>query len=354
MIRKIIHIDMDAFYASVEQRDNPSLQGKPVVVGSNQSRGVISAASYEARKFGIYSAMPSVTAARRCPHLEFVYPDFKKYMAVSEQIQSIFFEYTDHVEPLSLDEAFLDVTIAKRGKPSATLIANEIRQRIFEETGLRASAGISYCKFLAKIASDVNKPNGYFVITPTDAPEFLKKLEIKKFYGIGKKTAEHLGKQGIHFGKDLLAFSQQDLIRQFGKSGSYYYDMVRGIDNRPVLANRTRKSIGAEHTFSKDYRQLDILSEQLILICDELWQRINRTTFLGRTITLKLKFEDFSQITRSQTRISHFQNKEEIIRDALLLLQKEAPFEKKIRLIGISTSNFTHENIEAVQLVINF
>ncbi len=345
---------MDAFFASVEQRDNPSLQGKPVAVGSNKARGVISAASYEARKFGVRSAMSAAVAMRRCPQLEFVYPNFSKYKAVSEQIRAIFYEYTDLVEPLSLDEAFLDVTITKKGKPSATLIANEIRQRIFEETQLRASAGISYCKFLAKIASDVNKPNGYFVITPADASDFLKQLEIKKFFGIGKKTAERLNKQGIHFGKDLLTLSQHDLIRQYGKVGTYYYNMVRGIDERPVRPHRKRKSIGAEQTFEHDYKSLNKLNEKIELIATDLWQRITHSGTKGRTVTLKLKFEDFTQITRSRTQLSLFECKDDILNEALSLLQKEAPFPKGIRLIGISISNFPDESSEATQLTFNF
>lgn len=354
MDRKIIHIDMDAFYASVEQRDNPSLMGKPMVVGSPRERGVICAASYEARRFGVHSAMPSVVAARRCPQLQFIEPDFRKYKAVSEQIQAIFYEYTDLVEPLSLDEAFLDVTAAKKGKPSATLIANEIRARIFEETQLHASAGISYCKFLAKVASDINKPNGYCVITPADAGDFLKQLEIKKFFGIGKKTAERLRKQGIHFGKDLLALSLTDLTCQYGKSGAYYYHMVRGIDERPVRPNRKCKSIGAERTFEKDYKSLSKLEEKLPIILDELWRRVEKTDRKGRTITLKLKFEDFTQITRGKTRLSPFQTKEEIAQEAALLLQNEAPFHKRIRLMGVSISNFPDEKQEATQLTITF
>ncbi|MFV0366213.1 MAG: DNA polymerase IV [Mangrovibacterium sp.] len=354
MNRKIIHIDMDAFFASVEQRDNPELQGKPVAVGTPKARGVICAASYEARKYGVRSAMPSVVAARRCPHLQFVAPNFKKYKAVSEQIHAIFYEYTDLVEPLSLDEAFLDVTITKKGKPSATLLANEIRARIFEETGLHASAGISYCKFLAKIASDVNKPNGYFVITPLDAPDFLRQLEIKKFFGIGRKTADRLKKQGIHLGKDLLLLSQGDLVRQYGKSGAYYYDIVRGIDERPVRPHRKRKSLGAERTFEQDYTRLDKLGENLLLVLDELWQRMERSEQKGRTITLKLKFEDFTQITRSRTLLSLFQSKTEIAQAALLLLHHEAPFEKRIRLMGLALSNFPDEKEGATQLIIEF
>ncbi len=303
-IRKIIHIDMDAFYASIEQRDNPALRGLPVVVGSDMARGVIAAASYEARKFGIRSAMASVTARRRCPKLIFTPVNMSKYQEVSKKIRSIFYEYTDIVEPLSLDEAFLDVTHSKRGKPSATLIANEIRERIFSETQLTASAGISYCKFLAKVASDVNKPNGFFVITPENAQDFLKQLDIVKFFGIGRKTAERLSKQGIHYGKDLLKMRKEDLTLQFGKSGAYYFDIVRGIDNREVQPLRKRKSIGAERTFNKDIRSFNAILDKLDLVLDDFCNRVEKYKVTGRTVTLKLKFEDFSQITRSKTLLS--------------------------------------------------
>ncbi len=251
-IRKIIHIDMDAFYASVEQLDNPALRGKPVAVGGSRERGVVAAASYEARNFGVRSAMPSKLAKRKCPDLIFVKPHFSRYKEISEQIRAIFFEYTNLVEPLSLDEAYLDVTYTKRGKPSATLIANEIRRRIFIETGLTASAGVSYNKFLAKVASDVKKPNGMFVVTPEKAQEFIDQLEIRKFYGIGKVTAEKLNKMGIWIGSDLKKLDRIELVQLFGKAGNYFYEICRGEDHRPVEPERERKSVGAEQTFSID------------------------------------------------------------------------------------------------------
>jgi len=352
--RKIIHIDMDAFFASVEQRDNPALKGKPVVVGGERERGVIAAASYEARKYGVRSAMSSVLAKRKCPILIFVRPNFEKYKTVSHQIREIFFEYTDLVEPLSLDEAFLDVTHAKKGKPSATLIAREIKQRIKEVTRLTASAGVSYCKFLAKVASDVNKPDGIFVITPDEAEAFLEQLEVKKFFGIGRVTAEKLNKQGIYTGADLKKMSQPELIRQFGKSGAYYYNIVRGIDDRPVVPSRERKSLGAENTFSTDYTEPDDLKEQLQKIEDEVWRRLQRSRAFGRTLTLKIKFADFEQITRSRTRIELYQTKETIHEVAEELLMNEAPFVKGIRLLGLTISNFPHDEKGPVQLTIEF
>ncbi|RKD89674.1 DNA polymerase IV [Mangrovibacterium diazotrophicum] len=352
--RKIIHIDMDAFYASVEQRDNPALKGQPVVVGGERERGVIAAASYEARKYGVRSAMSSALARRKCPNLVFVRPHFDKYKEVSQQIREIFFEYTDLVEPLSLDEAFLDVTHAKKGKPSATLIAKEIKARIKEVTNLTASAGVSYCKFLAKVASDVNKPDGIFVITPDKAEEFLEQLEVKKFFGIGRVTAEKLNKQGIYTGADLKKMSQQELVRQFGKSGSYYFNIVRGLDDRPVMPSRERKSLGAENTFFTDYTETEDLKAQLLKIEDEVWRRLQRSQTYGRTLTLKIKFADFEQITRSRTRFELYRSKESIHEVAIELLMNEAPFVKGIRLLGLTISNFPHEEKGPVQLTIEF
>jgi DNA polymerase-4 len=353
-VRKIIHVDMDAFYASVEQRDNPELRGKPVVVGGDHARGVVASASYEARKFGVRSAMSSIVAKRKCPDLIFVHGDFSKYKAVSQQIRDIFFEYTDLVEPLSLDEAFLDVTLAKKGKPSATLIAREIKQRIKETTGLTASAGVSYCKFLAKIASDEKKPDGLFVITPDEAIDFIEKLEVRKFFGIGRVTAEKLNAQGIYFGSDLKKMEQQELIRQFGKSGSYYYQIVRGIDNRPVLPSRERKSLGAENTFDKDYSLLKDLADQMYPIEAELWRRLQRARTFGRTLTLKIKFDDFEQITRSKT-ISGLMDTEAILhKTAVELLKAEEPFIKGVRLLGLTVSNFNEEKKGPVQLTLEF
>lgn len=352
--RKIIHVDMDAFYASVEQRDNPDLRGKPVVVGGDSNRGVVAAASYEARRFGVKSAMPSVVARRRCPDLIFVRGNFEKYKAVSQQIREIFFEYTDLVEPLSLDEAFLDVTFAKKGKPSATLIAREIKQRIKAETGLTASAGVSYCKFLAKIASDEKKPDGLFVITPAEAETFIDKLEVRKFFGIGKVTAEKLNRQGIYFGADLKLLVQQELIRQFGKSGLYYFNIVRGIDDRPVISSRERKSLGAERTFGTDYYLLRDLTEQMLKIEQELWRRLERAQKYGRTLTLKIKFSDFEQITRSKTRIGKLDSEVVLHQTAMQLLKNEEPFVKGVRLLGLTISNFDEPQQEAVQLTLEF
>ena len=353
-VRKIIHVDMDAFFASVEQRDNPDLKGKPVVVGGDSDRGVIAAASYEARKYGVRSAMSSRLAKRKCPNLVFVHGCFDKYKEVSRQIRDIFFEYTDLVEPLSLDEAFLDVTFAKKGKPSATLIAKEIKRRIKEETDLTASAGVSYCKFLAKIASDEKKPDGLFVITPDQAEEFIEKLEVRKFFGIGKVTAEKLNKQGIYFGSDLKKFDQHELIRQFGKSGIYYYNIVRGIDNRPVIPTRERKSLGAERTFSKDYFLLSDLKIQMEKIEDEIWRRIERSQTFGKTLTLKIKFADFEQITRSKTLPDLIRSKAVLSETAIKLLKAEEPFVKGIRLLGLTVSNFQQQEKGPVQLTIDF
>lgn len=353
-VRKIIHVDMDAFFASVEQRDNPDLMGKPVVVGSESKRGVIAAASYEARKYGVRSAMSSVLAKRKCPDLIFVRGNFEKYKTVSRQIREIFYEYTDLVEPLSLDEAFLDVTHAKKGKPSATLIAKEIKQRIKELTDLTASAGVSYCKFLAKVASDINKPDGLFVITPDEAEAFLEKLEVKKFFGIGRVTAEKLHKQGIKTGADLKKIHQADLIRQFGKAGIYYYNIVRGLDNRPVVSSRERKSLGAEHTFETDYFSLDDLQQRLQEITDEVWKRLQRAQTFGRTLTLKIKFADFEQITRSKTMTDLILSRSDIHEIASELLNNEVPFVKGVRLLGITLSNFPQSEKGPVQLTLEF
>lgn len=352
--RKIIHVDMDAFYASVEQRDNPALKGKPVVVGGDHTRGVIAAASYEARKYGVRSAMSSVVAKRKCPDLVFIRGNFDKYRTVSNQIREIFFEYTDLVEPLSLDEAFLDVTFAKKGKPSATLIARDIKRQIKEVTGLTASAGVSYCKFLAKIASDERKPDGLFVITPDEAEAFIEKLEIRKFFGIGKVTAEKLNKQGIYFGADLKKMDQQELIRQFGKSGVYYYNIVRGIDERPVVAFRERKSLGAEHTFGTDYYLLKDLEKQMQKIEEEVWARLQRARKNGRTLTLKIKFADFEQITRSKTFVDPIYSREFFHFSAVQLLQQEEPFVKGVRLLGLTISNFGEPEKGPVQLTLEF
>ncbi len=345
---------MDAFYASVEQLDNAELKGKPVAVGGSRDRGVVAAASYEARKFGVRSALSSKVAKRKCPELIFVKPRFARYKEISNQIREIFFEYTDLVEPLSLDEAYLDVTYAKKGKPSATLIAQEIRKRIFEATNLTASAGVSYNKFLAKVASDVNKPNGIFVITPGKAQEFIDNLEVRKFFGIGKVTAEKLNKMGIWFGRDLKQIDRFEMVRLFGKSGNYYYEICRGIDQRPVEPSRERKSVGAEQTFSTDLFLENELQVELFQIADILWERYERSNVKAKTLTLKYKYADFEQHTRSKTISGWFTTKNELEVEAEQLLHSEN-FTKGIRLLGLTFSNFQHEERnEPVQLTIDF
>lgn len=352
--RKIIHIDMDAFYASVEQRDHPELKGLPVVVGGERERGVIAAASYEARKFGIHSAMSSKVAKQKCPNLIFLSPDFKKYKQVSSGIREIFYEYTDLVEPLSLDEAFLDVTESKIEKNSATLIAKEIKQKIKEKLNLTASAGVSYNKFLAKIASDINKPDGLFVITPEKAIEFIDKLEIRKFFGIGKVTSKRMNDLGIFYGSDLKLVTKNELVRLFGKAGSYYYDVVRGIDERPVMPDRERKSVGVENTFAKDLLENEVLNIEIEKLATELWRRAERTGKIGKTLTLKIKFSDFEQITRSTTKTNFFLNKDDVLTSALILMNSEFPLPKSVRLLGLTISNFFVENSGPVQLVLDF
>mgnify|MGYP001205966351 FL=1 len=303
-VRKILHVDMDAFYASVEQRDNPELRGKPVAVGGSAARGVVAAASYEARAFGVRSALPSVTAKRRCPELIFVKPRFDGYRAVSAQIHEIFAEYTDLIEPLSLDEAYLDVTENKQSIKFATEVATIIRARIKEVTGLNASAGISYCKFLAKLASDLNKPNGQAVITPKNGPAFVADLAVKKFHGVGPATAEKMQRLGIVTGADLREKSLTFLRDNFGKSGAWYYGISRGIDERPVQPDRPRKSIGAEDTFAVDIFDLEAAEAELGLLAEKVWRHAANKQISGRTVTLKVKYADFQQITRSRTSAS--------------------------------------------------
>lgn len=355
-MRKIIHIDMDAFFASVEQRDNPELQGKPVAVGGSSDRGVVAAASYEARKFGVRSAMPSSIAARKCPDLIFVRPRFDAYKAVSNQIRDIFFDYTDLVEPLSLDEAFLDVTHNKKNMPSATLIAKEIKDRIKITTQLTASAGISINKFLAKTASDVNKPDGLFLIPPEKAEAYVEQLSIEKFFGIGKVTAEKMHKMGIRNGFDLKQYSEADLVTRFGKSGRYYYKIVRAIDDREVNPNRIRKSLGAENTFEKDLTQIDELKKELQIITQSLVQRMERSNTKGKTLTMKVKFHDFQQITRSKTITKWIENEKQIISLFEELLTMFDTSDIKVRLLGLSLSNLNHElqKPASYQLTLNF
>ncbi len=351
--RRIVHVDLDAFYASVEQRDNPELRGKPVAVGGSRERGVVAAASYEARRFGVHSAMPSVTARRKCPELIFVKPRFDTYREVSRQIREIFYEYTPLVEPLSLDEAYLDVTENLKGIPYATQVAREIRARIFRETQLTASAGISFQKFLAKMASDQKKPNGQFVITPTAAPAFLEALPIAKFHGIGPATARKMSELGISTGADLKAQSLKFLQERFGKSGTHYYWIVRAVDNRPVQPDRIRKSVGAENTFGMDLTGLEEMKTNLRPIIEKVWRYCEQTGVRGRTVTLKVKFSDFQQITRSRTLTGYAENQEWLEHAAFDLLQALFPLDKSVRLLGVSLSGLnTEAETESPQLTL--
>jgi len=340
---KIIHIDMDAFYASVEQRDNPELRGKPVAVGGSRHRGVVAAASYEARKYGVKSAMASAIAYRRCPDIIFVKPRFEAYKEASKQIHEIFKEFTDLIEPLSLDEAYLDVTENKQNIEFAMDVASSIKKRIKEKTNLTASAGISYNKFLAKIASDYNKPDGFYVITPKMAEKFIEELPIEKFFGVGKVTAKKMHLKGIFKGSDLKKKTKTQLSTWFGKPAEYYYNIVRGIDNRAVNPNRIRKSLGAERTYDFDINSIEELIENTKHIITILTKRIEKFGETGKSITLKVKYSDFQQITRSKTNVSPLTNEE--IKEIALDLVKEIPtIEKGIRLIGLQTSNFERDN----------
>lgn len=347
---------MDAFYASVEQRENPELKGKPIAVGGSRERGVVAAASYEARKYGVHSAMPSITAARKCPNLIFVKPQFELYKKISDQIRTIFLEYTDLVEPLSLDEAYLDVTENKKNILSGTLIAQEIRERIFEQTQLHASAGVSINKFVAKVASDINKPNGMKVIRPEEVPAFLESLPIHKFHGIGKVTAQKMRNMGIHNGKDLKAKSEIDLLRTFGKMGRFYYKIVRGNDDRPVNPNRVRKSVGVERTFERDLVNQSDMLERLEYIAEKLIERMERGGNFGRTLTLKIKFADFQLITRSKTLSHDIRTLEEIQLLMKELLSDHLPENNKVRLLGLYLSNLEKEKklLMGQQLILPF
>ncbi|MCX2718381.1 DNA polymerase IV [Lentiprolixibacter aurantiacus] len=345
-IRKIIHVDMDAFYASVEQLDNPELKGKPLAVGGGETRGVVSAASYEARKYGVKSALSGYLAKQRCPDLIFVKPRFDRYREVSRAIRQIFFDYTDLVEPLALDEAYLDVTENKVGNPSATLIAREIRARIFDELGLTASAGISINKFVAKVASDINKPNGQKTVGPEEVLPFLEKLEIRKFYGVGKVTAEKMYQLGIFTGLDLKGKSREFLVTNFGKSGIHYYDVVRGIHYSPVKTDRNPKSIGAERTFSENLSSEIFMLERLERIAKELDSRLSKRKLAGKTVTLKIKYSDFNLQTRSKTLQQFVSSQQDILREARSLLYQEK-LHNSVRLLGISLSNLnTEEDME--------
>jgi DNA polymerase-4 len=342
--RKIIHIDMDAFYASVEQRDNPELRGKPVAVGGSRERGVVAAASYEARKFGVYSAMPSVIAKRKCPDLIFVNPRFDVYKTVSLQIREVFAEYTPIIEPLSLDEAYLDVTQNLKGIVSATKIAEEIRAQIRTETELTASAGVSYNKFLAKLASDHRKPDGLFVITPAMGPEFVETLPVRKFHGIGPATARKMEGLGIRTGLDLRAQTLGFLQQHFGKAGSYYYWAARGIDERPVRTDRIRKSVGAENTFPADLFTHEAARDALREIVEKVWRYCERFGIRGRTVTLKVKFANFQQITRSRTGQTQIATLSELEGLGNALLEPLFPVTKGVRLLGISLSSLAGED----------
>ena len=341
--RKIIHVDMDAFYASVEQRDNPELRGKPVAVGGSQERGVVAAASYEARKFGIRSAMPSITAKRKCPDLIFVKPRFDVYKQASLQIRAIFAEYTPIVEPLSLDEAYLDVTENLKGIASATEIAKEIRARIRAETGLTASAGISYNKFLAKIASDYRKPDGLFVITPKMGQAFVEALPVAKFHGVGPATAAKMNRLGIQTGFDLKARTLPFLQQHFGKSGPFFYWIARGVDDRPVRADRIRKSLGAENTFPDDLFAFEAARDALRPIIEKVWRHCAGAGVRGRTVTLKVKYADFRQITRSRTSAAFIATPAELEQIALALLGPIFPAQRGIRLLGVTLSSLGEE-----------
>lgn len=351
--RKIIHIDMDAFYASVEQMDNPALRGKPVAVGGSENRGVVSAASYEARKFGVRSAISGVLAKKYCPEIIFVRPRFDRYKEISSKIHQIFHDYTDLVEPLSLDEAYLDVTQNKKGNPSASLLAQEIRLRILNEVGLTASAGISVNKFVAKIASDINKPNGQKTVNPDEIIPFLEDLPIRKFYGVGKVTTEKMYQLGIFTGLDLKSKSEEFLEKHFGKSGLFYYRVVRGIHNSEVKAHRITKSVAAEHTFDVNLSSEIFMLEQLDRIATSLEKRLKRHNVSGKTVTLKIKYSDFSQQTRSKT-LPYFISDKSLIIEVIEELLYQEKMKDSVRLLGISLSNLNNEEKKAVVVQLKF
>jgi DNA polymerase-4 len=355
-VRKIIHVDADAFYASIEQRDHPEYRGKPLAVGYAAERGVVAAASYEARKFGVHSAMPSLTALSKCPQLIFVPARFELYREISMQIRNIFLEYTNLVEPLSLDEAYLDVTVNKPGITSATLIAQEIKRRVRETTGLTVSAGVSVNKFLAKIASDWKKPDGLFVILPEEVESFVEELKIEQFWGIGKVTAARMHELGIHTGRDLKKIEEGELVRLFGKAGRIYYQNARGIDDREVVPDRVRKSLGAEETFMTDlYDRMD-LQEKLREIANEVWRRTSKRDFYGRTVTLKVKYADFRETSKRKTfsrPIEDFYTFWSVSID--LLDAVEFGDQERIRLMGLSVSNAREtDGMEDRQLRLDF
>jgi DNA polymerase-4 len=351
--RKIIHVDMDAFYASVEQMDNPDLKGKPVAVGGSENRGVVAAASYEARQFGVRSAISGALAKRKCPDLIFVKPRFDRYKEISNTIQKIFHDYTDLVEPLSLDEAYLDVTHNKKGNPSATLIAQEIRMRIFKEVGLTASAGISVNKFVAKIASDFNKPNGQKTVNPEEVLSFLEVLPIRKFYGVGKVTTEKMYQLGIFTGLELKSKSVEFLEKHFGKSGIFYYNVVRGIHTSEVKPNRITKSVAAEHTFDVNLSSEIFMLEQLEKIAASLERRLKKHKIAGKTVTLKIKYSDFLQQTRSKT-LAYFISDKGLILETVTELLFQERMKDSVRLLGISLSNLNNEQKKTVVVQLQF
>ena len=356
--KKILHIDMDAFYASVEQLDNPELREKPVAVGGGSERGVVAAASYEARKYGVRSAMSGVRARKNCPNLIFVNPRFSRYKEISKMIRAIFYEYTDLVEPLSLDEAFLDVTENKMNNPSATMIAEEIREKIFATVGLRASAGISNSKFVAKIASDINKPNGQKTIAPEEVEAFLEELPIEKFFGIGKVTASKMYQLGIFKGKDLKQKSKDFLIKHFKNSGAHYYQLVRGLYQSEVRPNRIQKSVATEHTFSKNLTSEIFMMQRLEAIAEELESRLLKSKIAGKTITLKIKYSDFSLQTRSKT-LPFFVKDKNILLETVKQLLFQEKVKESVRLLGISVSNLNNtsdkdEKVMDIQLKFEF
>ncbi|AWI25313.1 DNA polymerase IV [Flavobacterium pallidum] len=351
--RKIIHVDMDAFYASVEQMDNPELRGKPVAVGGSETRGVVSAASYEARKFGVRSALSGALAKKYCPEIIFVRPRFDRYKEISQKIRKIFLDYTDLVEPLSLDEAYLDVTQNKKGNPSATLIAQEIRRRIYEETGLTASAGISINKFIAKVASDYNKPNGQKTVTPDEVILFLEALPIGKFYGVGKVTRDKMYQLGIFTGLDLKQKSVEFLEKNFGKSGVYYYHIVRGIHNSEVKPERVAKSVATEHTFNENLTSEIFMEEKLQTIAGELERRLKRYNIAGKTVTLKIKYSDFTLQTRSKT-LPYFISDKSLLYDTAKELLYQERMKDSVRLLGISLNNLNTEVKKTVVVQLRF
>lgn len=345
-VRKIIHIDMDAFFASVEQRDHPPYRGQPLVVGGKpEHRGVVAAASYEARRYGIHSAMSSRRAQQRCPHLIFVTPRFEVYRTASQQIQAIFHRYTDLVEPLSLDEAYLDVTQNKVGLPSAMAIARAIKQAIKAETRLTASAGVSYNKFLAKMASGLDKPDGLSLIAPEQAQAFVADLPIAKFYGVGAATTQKLQALGIHTGADLRAWSEADLVQRFGKQGRYFYRVARAEDDRPVNPNRIRQSIGAEQSFTEDLETVESMLEALNTLAGDVAARLAKHQRYGYTLTLKVKYADYQQITRAQTVPDQLRDRDRLYHLATTLLHEHLDQTRKVRLLGLTVSNLTDANL---------